>query len=129
AQEKGYFAEQALDVDFVPFLAGSNEMLVPMSKGELDVAAAGIGSGMVNAAVDGVVFHMVADRGQIAHGWSVYNLVVRSDVADKFRTVEDLRGTTGGVPALETGLSLPYTFYRITQAAGLTTPDGLQFAN
>jgi hypothetical protein len=30
AQEKGYFAEQALDVDFVPFLAGSNEMLVPM---------------------------------------------------------------------------------------------------
>src|SRR5581483_6539859 len=87
------------------------------------------GSGMVNAAVDGVVFRMVADQGQIAHGWSVYNLVVRSDVADKFRTVEDLRGTTGGVPALETGLSLPYTFYRITQAAGLTTPDGLQFAN
>jgi len=129
AQEKGYFAEQALDVDFVPFLAGSNEMLVPMSRGELDVAAAGLGSGMVNAAADGVMFRMVADQGQIGHGRSVYNVVVRSDVADKIKTVDDLRGTTGGVAAITAGLSLPYTFFKIAQAAGLTTPDGLDFAN
>jgi NitT/TauT family transport system substrate-binding protein len=127
AEEKGYFAEQGLEVDFVPFLAGSNEMLVPMSRGELDVAAAGLGAGMVNAAVEGVMFRMVADQGQIGNGRSVYNIAVRADVADKFKSIDDLRGSPGGVPAITAGLSLPYTFFKIAQAAGLTTPDGLEF--
>jgi NitT/TauT family transport system substrate-binding protein len=129
AQEKGFFTGQGLDVDFVPFAGGSNEMLPPLSQGQLDVAAAGLSAGMVNAAADGVLFRMVADEGQIGHGRSVYNLSVRSDVAAKFKTVADLRGTMGGAPAIESGLSLPYTFYKLTQAAGLTTPDGLNFAN
>ncbi|HLI26881.1 MAG TPA: ABC transporter substrate-binding protein [Chloroflexota bacterium] len=129
AQEKGFFAAQGLDVEFVTFLAGSNEMLPPLSQGQLDVAAAGISAGMVNAAAEGIVFRMVADQGQIAHGRSVYNIVVRSDVADKFRDLSDLRGSVGGVPAIDSGLSLPYTFYKVAQAAGLTTPDGLEFAN
>jgi NitT/TauT family transport system substrate-binding protein len=129
AQEKGFFAAQGLDVEFVPFAGGSNEMLPPLSQGQLDVAAAGLSAGMVNAAADGVLFRMVADEGQIAHGRSVYNLSVRADVAAKFKTVPDLRGSIGGSPAVESGLSLPYTFYKITQAAGLTTPDGLEFAN
>ncbi|HZS00941.1 MAG TPA: ABC transporter substrate-binding protein [Chloroflexota bacterium] len=129
AQEKGFFTAQGLDVEFVPFAGGSNEMLPPLSQGQLDVAAAGLSAGMVNAAADGVLFRMVADEGQIAHGRSVYNLSVRSDVAAKFKTVADLRGSTGGAPAIDSGLSLPYTFYKITQAAGLTTPDGLDFAN
>jgi NitT/TauT family transport system substrate-binding protein len=129
AQEKGFFDEQGLAVDFVPFAGGSNEMLAPLSQGQLDVAAAGLSAGMVNAAADGVLFRMVADEGQIAHGRSVYNLSVRSDVAAKFKTVADLKGSSGGAPAIDSGLSLPYTFYKIAQAAGLTTPDGLEFAN
>jgi NitT/TauT family transport system substrate-binding protein len=32
------------------------------------------------------------------------------------------------VAAITAGLSLPYTFFKIAQAAGLTTPDGLDFA-
>jgi len=129
AEEKGFFTGQGLAVDFVPFAGGSNEMLAPLSQGQLDVAAAGLSAGMVNAAADGVLFRMVADEGQIAHGRSVYNLSVRSDVASKFKTVADLQGSTGGAPAIDSGLSLPYTFYKIAQAANLTTPDGLQFAN
>ncbi|HZU07825.1 MAG TPA: ABC transporter substrate-binding protein [Chloroflexota bacterium] len=129
AQEKGFFAEQGLDVEFVPFAGGSNEMLPPLSQGQLDVAAAGLSAGMVNAAADGIVFRIVADEGQIGYGRSVYNIAVRSDVAAKFNTIDDLRGSVGGVAAIDSGLSLPYTFYKIAQAAGLTTPDGLQFAN
>ncbi|MBX5490058.1 MAG: ABC transporter substrate-binding protein [Chloroflexi bacterium] len=129
AQEKGFFAEQGLDVEFVTFLAGSNEMLPPLSQGQLDVAAAGISAGMVNAAADGIIFRIVADQGQIANGRSVYNIAVRSDVASKFTEISDLRGSTGGVPAIDSGLSLPYTFYKVAQAAGLTTPDGLSLAN
>jgi NitT/TauT family transport system substrate-binding protein len=129
AQEKGFFTGQGLDVEFVPFAGGSNEMLPPLSQGQLDVAAAGLSAGMVNAAAEGVLFRMVADEGQIAHGRSVYNLSVRADVAAKYKTVADLRGTMGGAPAIDSGLSLPYTFYKLTQAAGLTTPDGLEFAN
>src|SRR5205085_10029435 len=83
AQEKGFFTAQGLDVDFVPFAGGSNEMLPPLSQGQLDVAAAGLSAGMVNAAADGVLFRMVADEGQIAHGRSVYNISVRSDVAPR----------------------------------------------
>jgi NitT/TauT family transport system substrate-binding protein len=129
AEEKGFFTAQGLEVEFVPFAGGSNEMLPPLSQGQLDVAAAGLSAGMVNAAADGVLFRMVADEGQIGHGRSVYNVSVRADVADKFKTVADLRGSIGGSPAVESGLSLPYTFYKLTQAAGLTTPDGLEFAN
>lgn len=129
AQEKGFFTAQGLDVEFVTFLAGSNEMLPPLSQGQLDVAAAGLSAGMVNAAADGIVFRMVADQGQIANGRSVYNIVVRRDVAGKLQDLADLRGSVGGVPAINSGLSLPYTFYKVAQAAGLTTPDGLDFAH
>jgi NitT/TauT family transport system substrate-binding protein len=64
AQEEGYFADEGLEVEFVPFKR-SSEAIVPLVQGELDVLAGTISFGLLNAMNRGSNIQFVADRGYV----------------------------------------------------------------
>lgn len=59
AREKGYFAEQGLDVDLQP-LAGGADMIVLTATGEFDVSIAGTGPAFWNGAHQGLPITIIA---------------------------------------------------------------------
>lgn len=59
ADQKGYFAEEGIDVDLLP-VQGGTENVVQVAAGNFDVAGGGIGAGMLNAVARGIDFEIVA---------------------------------------------------------------------
>ena len=59
ADQKGYFAEEGIDIDLVP-VQGGTENVVQVASGNFDVAGGGIGAGMFNAVARGIDFEIVA---------------------------------------------------------------------
>lgn len=59
AQERGYFAEEGLQVELTP-LQGGSDSVVQLAAGNFDVAVGGAGAGLFNAARRGVEFTIVA---------------------------------------------------------------------
>jgi NitT/TauT family transport system substrate-binding protein len=59
ADQKGYFAEEGIQVDLVP-VQGGTENVVQVASGNFDVAGGGIGAGMFNAVARGIDFEIVA---------------------------------------------------------------------
>jgi len=62
ALDRGYFAEQGLDVELVMFKTGS-EMIPLLATGQLDVGGLGIDAGLYNAVARGGRLWLVADKG------------------------------------------------------------------
>jgi len=62
ALDRGYFAEQGLDVELVMFKTGS-EMIPLLATGQLDVGGLGIDAGLYNAFARGARLRLVADKG------------------------------------------------------------------
>ncbi|MFC2023722.1 ABC transporter substrate-binding protein, partial [Chloroflexota bacterium] len=52
AEEEGFFADQGLEIEFVPFKR-SSEAIVPLVQGELDVLAGTLSFGLLNAMARG----------------------------------------------------------------------------
>src|SRR5947209_4874210 len=63
AQEKGYFREQGLDLNFKIFQS-ANDAVAPLGAGQLDIGAGAISAGFFNAVARGVDIKLVADKGQ-----------------------------------------------------------------
>ena len=59
ADQRGYFAEEGIDVDLVP-VQGGTENVVQVASGNFDVAGGGIGAGMFNAVARDIDFEIVA---------------------------------------------------------------------
>lgn len=59
ADQKGYFAEEGIDVELLP-VQGGTENVVQVAAGNFDVAGGGIGAGMLNAVARGIDFEIVA---------------------------------------------------------------------
>ncbi len=93
AQEKGYFAEAGLAVEFVPFQSAA-QMIAPLGVGQLDAGGGGVSAGLFNAMARGVDLRIVADKGRIQVGYGYEGLVIRRDLAEsgRFKSLADLRG-------------------------------------
>src|SRR5581483_3527545 len=76
AQDRGYFAQQNLDVEFIPFDSGAL-MIAPLSAGQLDAIPATPSPGLFNAMARDVTLKAVA-----ANNLTNATLVVRKDLAD-----------------------------------------------
>src|SRR2546425_4221277 len=60
--ERGYFAEQGLAIEFVPFRSAA-DMIAPLGVGQLDIGGGAGGAGVVNALARGGGLGIAAPQG------------------------------------------------------------------
>lgn len=99
AEEKGYFRQEGIEADVVPYDSGA-KMIPQLSAGQLDVGAGSASSGLYNAFGRGIDLKIVADavRGVKGAGQS---LLVRRDLwqSGAVKSFADLKGRTVAVTA------------------------------
>ncbi|MHB8628197.1 MAG: ABC transporter substrate-binding protein [Aggregatilineales bacterium] len=119
AMERGYFAQEGLDVQLTP-LQGGSDSVVQLAAGNFDAAVGGIGAGLLNAANKGLDFRIVApmhsERPPVATP-----LVIAASRADEIKTIADLKGKTVAINA--TGAATEYWLYEALAEGGLTFND------
>jgi NitT/TauT family transport system substrate-binding protein len=103
AQEKGYFADEGLDVELIPFQTTA-AMIPLLGAGQLDVATGALAVGVFNAAARDVQMRLVADKGSTpGPEWDFAGLMVRKDLVEsgRVRDYADLRGLTIARPTAQ----------------------------
>lgn len=124
AHARGYFKEEGLDVEILPFPSAAR-MIAPMASGELHTAAGGPSAGLYNAITRGIDVRMVADKSKNTVGRSSIKLVVRKALVDsgRVKTPADLKGLkyANGAP----GSSATSGFYLLFKKYGIK-PDEVQ---
>jgi NitT/TauT family transport system substrate-binding protein len=104
ARERGYFREQGLDVDLVPFQSGPNT-IPALAAGDLETAGGTISVALLNALERGIYIPMVADKGTSRPGFEFVQVPVRRELLETatVRTIGDLRGRHVAVASLQSG--------------------------
>lgn len=118
AIDKGYYKEEAIDVELIRFQSGA-KMVAPMATGELDVSTGSVTAGLINSVAQGMDFKVVADKVQIRPGYSYVSLLVRTDLLDtgKVKSVKDLNGTK--VALTGKGTASDFILAKILESDGL----------
>jgi NitT/TauT family transport system substrate-binding protein len=124
ANERNYFKEQGLTVEIIDFNNSGAQMTVLLAKGELDVGAGNISSGLLNAIAKGQNFKLVADKGHLEKGKEYIALIVRTDhlTSGRYKTLKDLKGFKIGLTALD-GVSQQIVAEKFLAKAGLSNND------
>jgi NitT/TauT family transport system substrate-binding protein len=106
ANQKGYFKEEGLTVDFVPFDSAA-KMIPPLGGGQLDVGAGAPSAGFYNAVARDVNLRIVADKGSMPEHYGYMPLMVRKELFDsgKVTKIADLQGLKVAEPAQATATS------------------------
>src|SRR5436305_11130238 len=100
ADKKGYFRQEALQVEFTAFDSAA-KMIAPLGTGQLEVGAGSPAAGFFNAVARGLDVRMVADKGSMPPGYGYLPLLVRKDLVDsgKVKSIADLKGMKFALPA------------------------------
>jgi NitT/TauT family transport system substrate-binding protein len=121
AAEKGYFAEEGIEVELLP-VEGGTDNVVQVSAGNFDVAGGGVGAGMLNAVARGIEFEIVAplhtERPPLTSPFVVSK--ARFD-SGELTTMADLRGKKVSTNAK--GAATEYWLWQALQQGGLDFPD------
>lgn len=93
ADANGYFKDEGIAVDFVPFDAAA-KMVPVLGTGELQVGSGAVSSALYNAVERGIDMKVVADKAHHDPNDSHTALLVRKELIDsgKFRSFKDLKG-------------------------------------
>ncbi|HAO43973.1 MAG TPA: ABC transporter substrate-binding protein [Afipia sp.] len=93
AQERGFFDEQKLTVELIPFDSGPR-MIAPLAAGQIDIGAGASSAGLFNAVARGLGVKIVADKGSTAMTYDYMPLIIRKDLVDsgRVKTFADLKG-------------------------------------
>ena len=122
ARDKGFFAEQGFDVEFVQVNSGA-VMLTQLATGAMDASGGAPGAAFYNAARQGMDVRIVADKGSTPPGRGYFAFVVRKDLADQIKTAADLRGRVLAVTGYKVGASSEVTIDKLFQTAGVKWPE------
>ena len=124
ALEKGYFKNEGLNVEFLTFDSSGAAMTPLLGKGELEVGAGNISSGLLNAVNEGVAIKLVADKGHSPVGQGYMGLIVRTDhiKSGRYKELKDLKGFKVGFTSLG-GVSQQVLFEKFLTKAGLQPTD------
>ena len=121
AVEKGYFAEEGMNVELLP-VEGGTENVVQVAAGNFEVAGGGIGAGMLNAVARGIEFEIVAplhtERPPLTSPLVVSK--ARYD-SGEITEVADLAGLK--VSTNSKGAATEYWLWKALQQGGLDFPD------
>jgi len=82
ALDRGYFAEEGLDVEAIPIGSGGR-MIPSLGAGQIDVGGGGISTALINAVARDVPLRLVADKGSLRPGFGYSGLVVRKELVDR----------------------------------------------
>ena len=122
AEEKGYFKEQGIQIDEIPFDLGP-KMIPALSTNQIDVGAGGPSAGLYNAVARDIQMKVVADKGNAAPGMGWQGIVIRKDLYDSgVKTVKDLKGKKLGIVGLGASQEVAAAEYHLPKA-GLTAKD------
>jgi NitT/TauT family transport system substrate-binding protein len=104
ADAKGYFKDEGLSVELLPFDAGA-KMIAFLGTGDLDVGGGAPSVALYNAAAQGVQIRIIADKAHHAAGLGHAALMVRKDLIDggKFTSLKDLKGRKVAVTGVGSG--------------------------
>jgi NitT/TauT family transport system substrate-binding protein len=98
AEEKGYFKEQGIGVEWVDFVT-AGDTIAPLGTGQLEVGVGAVGAGLFNAFLRGIDIRLVADKAATSpdpsNGFgSSLALAIAKESAEsgRFRDYADLRG-------------------------------------
>ena len=93
AQEKGYFEEEDLDVEIVPFERGP-QMVAPLAAGQIDVGAGASSASLYNAVTRDLDIRAVADKGSMPGELEYCQVLVRTDLHEdgQVQSYSDLKG-------------------------------------
>lgn len=122
ALERGYFRDEHLDIELVPFDSGA-KAIPGLGTGELDVGLGSIGPALYNAVERGVSIRIIAPLTRQDPDSLNLSFMVRKVLWDsgEIRTPADLRGRRIAVPALASGNE--YVVERLLQQGGLQVSD------
>src|SRR5919201_222644 len=119
AQERGWFDEQGIDVQHIPF-GNAPDIAAPLAAGQLDIGLLGINSGLLNAFARGVRVKFAADEGSSGPGRFDYvSILVRKELVDSgtVKSPADLKGRKIGIVAK--GTPSDYGLSHVLQEGGL----------
>jgi NitT/TauT family transport system substrate-binding protein len=122
ALDRGYFQQEGLDVDLVPFSSG-NDQIAPLTGGQLEVGSLSPDAALFNAIGRGIGLKLVEPALKWATGSNGAALVVRQDLIDSgaYTGPASLRGMTISMPTLTSSGRL--YIERILAQGGLTDDD------
>ncbi len=106
ADKRGYFAQEGLKVEFIPFAAAAR-MITALGSGELEVGGGGVAAGLFNAVGRGIGLKIVADKNTSTPVYGAGALMVRKDHVDsgRYKSLKDFRGFRIALPAPGTATS------------------------
>lgn len=122
AKEEGYYAEQGLDVEFVPINANSDAM-APLAQGQIDVASGSFDVSTLNAIAKGADIKYVSDKGYLdPNGCSAMTFFVRKDLLES-GALKDPAKLKGMKVALMPASSSEYALDLMLKDTGVSTKD------
>ena len=122
AQARGYFQEQGIDVELVPF-GGGAQMISSIAASQVDIANTDSGAGLINAMGRNLPMRFAADGSRCQENRCNSALTVRKDLVDAgtFKDLSDLRGLN--VNTFTPGSTLSMFTARTLETAGLKNTD------
>jgi NitT/TauT family transport system substrate-binding protein len=120
ADAKGYFKEQAITLEAVPFTSAAL-MVAPLGTNEIQAGGGAPSAGLYNAVDRGVRLRIVADKGSLTPGHGYEVVIVRKALADKVKSAKDLRGLKISIAARD--IVPEYSLDQYLRTGGLTIKD------
>jgi NitT/TauT family transport system substrate-binding protein len=124
AIERGYFAEQGVDLEYVNF-GSASEMVPALATRQSDGAGIAVNSATINAVARGIEIKAVSDKGLMAPGFGWLAFLIRRDLVDsgRFQGAADLKGLVfGTTPPINASAGYP-TLTKLLKEAGLSQDD------
>ncbi|HZP98509.1 MAG TPA: ABC transporter substrate-binding protein [Reyranella sp.] len=120
AIEKGYFAEEKIEVELQRFNSAA-QATAPLSTNQVQVVGGGVGAALYNAFARDWPVRIVMARTRDMPGFSSDTLVLRNDLKDKIKSAKDLKGH---LIAINTPASvLHYMLGKLMESEGLSIDD------
>lgn len=121
AMDKGFFAEEGIDIDAQWFDA-AHPIAVSTASSKVDVGATGITASLYNMAANGQKLGIVADKGREQKGYSSSALLIATDEYNAgVKTLKDINGKRIGIT--QKGSTFHYMLGRMLESQGMSLND------